>query len=215
MGETRIGLSASTQRTTSLRELLGDPTGFDRAALTERLKHIDPTLWKHAEAVATYVGAMVLQLPEVSADESAAFLDAAWLHDIGKLTISSETLRKPGPLSDAEWIEMREHPARGAAYLACSQILGSIAPIVRHHHERHEGHGYPDGLHGPQIELGARLIGVADAYDAMTSWRPYRPTMSHQEATAELLRSSGTQFEPSIVTLFIRAVAAPPRRPSQ
>ncbi len=210
-----MGLSASTHRSTSLRELLGEPTGLDRVALTNQLRIVDPLLWEHAQAVADYVGAMVLLLPEVSEFQRTAFLDAAWLHDIGKLTLSHDTLLKPGPLSEAEWLEMHEHPSRGAAYLASSHDLGAIAPIVRHHHEWHDGRGYPDGLQASQIKLGARLIGVADAYDAMTSWRPYQPTMSHQDATAELVRSSGTQFDPSIVTLFIRAVHGHPRRPAQ
>jgi len=80
-----------------------------------------------------------------------------------------------------------------------------VASIVRHHHEWYDGCGYPDGLRGRKIELGARLIGVADAYDAMTSWRPYRPTLPDEDAIAELQRCAGTQFDPESVELFIRA----------
>ena len=119
-----MGLSASTQRTTSLRELLGEPADLDRVVLTNKLRIVDPLLWEHAQAVADFVGAVVGLMPEIPEFQRAAWLDAAWLHDIGKLTLSRDTLFKPGPLSEAEWVEMHEHPSRGAAYLAASHNLG-------------------------------------------------------------------------------------------
>ncbi len=207
MGEARIGLPASTHQT-ALQDLLGAPTGIDRLTVARQMRNIDLSLWQHASSVAHLVGEMAARRTDLSRPQRAVVIDAAWLHDIGKLTLPRETLFKPGPLTDAEWDEMRQHPARGAAYLSRSHDLGPIAPLVRQHHEWHDGRGYPGGMHGSQIELGARMIGVADAYDAMTNWRPYRPILSHDDAIAELVKGSGTQFDPTIVSLFIRVAAA-------
>jgi HD-GYP domain-containing protein (c-di-GMP phosphodiesterase class II) len=205
-------LPTSTQITGTLWSLLGDPEPLDRIRVMNQVRSIDPELWNHARQVAEYVEAMTLSLTDLSGSAIRECIDAAWLHDIGKLTLPGEMLLKAGPLTDAEWVEVREHPSRGAAFLERSQALVSVAPLVRQHHEWHDGRGYPDGIAGNRIELGARLIGVSDAYDAMTSWRSYRPMLSADDAIHELTRCAGTQFGPQIVDLFVRATAGLRRR---
>ncbi|MEZ4531960.1 MAG: HD domain-containing phosphohydrolase [Thermomicrobiales bacterium] len=202
-------MTVSLQPGSILEAYLGDPRSLDRVSTLERLRLADAHLALHADAVAELVRAMTDRLCTLTCTERALIIDAAWLHDIGKLTIAPETLNKPGPLTDAEWIEMRDHPGRGADFLNLSPGLRQLAPFVRHHHERNDGTGYPDGLAGSDIPLGARLIGVADAYDAMISWRPYRAPRSETDARAELRRCSGSQFDPDVVALFLDVVSLP------
>ncbi len=206
---------ASTQPKITLHTLLGDPETFDRIQVMDQVRSIDPELWSHARQVAVFVEAMSAHRSDLSGSAVRECIDAAWLHDIGKLTMPGDVLLRAGPLTDEEWIEMRAHPARGSTYLERSRALASVAPLVRQHHEWHDGRGYPDGLTGNQIELGARLIGVADAYDAMTSWRPYRPKMAGDVAVEELHRCAGTQFDAAIVDLFSRATVGLRPRPTR
>jgi HD-GYP domain-containing protein (c-di-GMP phosphodiesterase class II) len=193
-------------QTANLDFMLGDPVELTRPDITARLRSADVDLWRHASSVAQTVVAMLDVLPHLEYADRMSIVDAAWLHDIGKLTIPGEILNRPGPLSEAEWVEMRAHPIRGADYLERSPALRQSAQLVRNHHEWHDGRGYPDGKSEDQIELGARIIGVADAYDAVTSWRPYRPTLSRDAAIRELDRCAGTQFDPEIVDLLQRAI---------
>ncbi len=123
---------------------------------------------------------------------------AASLHDLGKLAIPEEILRKPGPLSETERLVLERHPQIGYRMLE-SLGVDPVADWVLHHHERWDGTGYPDALGGEEIPLGARIIFVADAYDAMTSDRVYRGRLTDDEAIAELARCSGTQFDPEVV----------------
>jgi putative two-component system response regulator len=129
-----------------------------------------------------------------------------YLHDIGKIGIADAVLLKPGRLSDEETAEMRRHSEIGAAILEVHEAMAEIAQIVRHHHERWDGRGYPDGLEGSGIPLGGRIIAVADAYSAMTSERVYRPALSVERAWAELRAHAGTQFDPGIVAAFEQVV---------
>jgi diguanylate cyclase (GGDEF)-like protein len=131
---------------------------------------------------------------------------AAVLHDIGKIGIPSELLRKRGPLSTGEREHMRSHPEIGARILEPVERLRQLAPLVRFSHECWDGSGYPDGLAGEQIPLGARIISVCDAFDAMVSDRPYRGGRTTAEALAELRTHSGTQFDPAVVEAFEQAV---------
>jgi two-component system cell cycle response regulator len=131
---------------------------------------------------------------------------AAVLHDIGKIGIPSELLRKQGPLSSGEREHMRSHPEIGARILEPVERLRQLAPLVRFSHECWDGTGYPDGLAGEQIPLGARIISVCDAFDAMVSDRPYRGGRSTDEALAELRSHAGTQFDPVVVEAFEQAV---------
>ncbi|MGA3057951.1 MAG: HD domain-containing phosphohydrolase [Candidatus Limnocylindrales bacterium] len=129
-----------------------------------------------------------------------------YLHDIGKIGIADAILLKPGRLTDAEMAEMRRHSEIGAAILEVHEAMFGIAQIVRHHHERWDGGGYPAGLAGAAIPLGGRIVAVADAFSAMTVDRPYRPALPLDRAWAELRACSGSQFDPAIVEVFERVV---------
>jgi putative two-component system response regulator len=127
----------------------------------------------------------------------------ALLHDIGKIGVSDAILTKAGPLSRQEWAEMRLHPLIGERICEPLATASQFAPIVRHHHERWDGAGYPDGLRGVQIPLGARIVGLVDAYDAIIHDRPYRPARSIDAALAEIRKESGRQFDPGLIELFV------------
>jgi diguanylate cyclase (GGDEF)-like protein/PAS domain S-box-containing protein len=170
------------------------------------LSERSPDLGNHLSEVTQLCGATAEKL-EVPDDQLAALLQAASLHDVGKAAIPDEILDKPAPLSEQEWEFMRRHPVMGERILAAAPALTQAAPLVRHSHERFDGRGYPDGLAGEQIPLGARIIAVCDAFDAMTSERPYRRAMSFEVATDELRRCAGSQFDPRVVEAFVSGVA--------
>ena len=130
---------------------------------------------------------------------------AALLHDIGKIGVSESVLSKPWKLDEQEWASMREHPGSGAEILAAVPFMTPIVDLIRHHHERWDGKGYPDGLSGDAIPLEARILAVADSYDAMTTQRSYSAAMSPAQARDEIIRCSGTQFDPLVVEAFLEA----------
>jgi PAS domain S-box-containing protein/diguanylate cyclase (GGDEF)-like protein len=144
----------------------------------------------------------------VPAEDMAPLLQAAALHDVGKVAIPDTILEKPGPLDEAEWGFMRKHTLIGERIVAAAPALSQAARIVRSTHECFDGSGYPDGLEGEEIPLAARIIAVCDAYDAMTSDRRYRSAMSHEGAVSELRRHSGSQFDPRVVEVFVQALVA-------
>ena len=154
-----------------------------------------------------------LQLPDAEIDRIQV---AALLHDVGKVAIPEEILEKPSALSTGEWRSVVQHPRIGQVILEQAAALKDAVPIILHHHERFAGHGYPYGLRGNEIPLGARIVAIADAYDAMIHDRPYKRAMSHDQAIAELRRHSGTQFDPDLVNLFcdLYAVTAPEPDPT-
>ena len=154
-----------------------------------------------------------LQLPEQEVDRIRI---AALLHDIGKVALPAEILDKPSELTSAEWRSVVQHPRIGQVILEQAAALKDSVPIILHHHERYAGHGYPFGLRAAQIPIGARIVAIADAYDAMTNDRPYKGAISHEEAIAELRRHAGTQFDPELVTLFcdLYATSAPAPDPA-
>jgi len=129
---------------------------------------------------------------------------AALLHDTGKLAVPEYILNKPGPLTSAEFEKMKEHAAVGANILKSIDFPYPVEPIVRHHHENWNGQGYPDGLKGQEIPLGARILSVVDCYDALTSDRPYRPRMTRQQAEHILIDRRGTMYDPWVVDGFLR-----------
>jgi len=141
----------------------------------------------------------------------AAYLDdvreACFLHDLGKMGLPGTLLTKPGALTSEEVAEMRLHPVRGAQMLEPLSFMPHVIAFVRHHHERWDGRGYPDGLSGERIPLGARIMAVADSYDAMVSPRPYRRAgLSLGEAKEEFVRHSGSQFDPRVVNVFLKSL---------
>jgi HD-GYP domain-containing protein (c-di-GMP phosphodiesterase class II) len=130
---------------------------------------------------------------------------AARFHDIGKIGVREAVLHKPGPLTAEEYQHVKSHCELGARILRPVERFVPIRATVRHHHERHDGRGYPDGRRNGAVPLGARILAVCDAYDAMTSNRPYRPALSSQAAREEVRRCRGTQFDPQVADAFLRA----------
>ena len=176
-----------------------------RQAATDMLtSYIAPLPHYRGQPSALIAGIVVemarqLQLPEVEVDRIRI---AALLHDVGKVAVPQEILDKPAPLSSAEWRSVVQHPRIGQVILEHAAALRDAVPIILHHHERFGGHGYPYGLRANEIPLGARIVAIADAYDAMTHDRPYKRAMSHDAAIAELRQHAGTQFDPQLVELF-------------
>jgi len=138
----------------------------------------------------------------VSSDELSRIRQAAELHDVGKLAIPEEILSKAGSLTGDEWEFVKRHPLIGERILAAAPDFGDAARLVRSSHERWDGTGYPDKLSGPEIPLGARIISVCDAFDAMTTSRPYAPQLGSEDAMSEIARCAGTQFDPEVVAAF-------------
>ncbi|MCE5299545.1 MAG: HD domain-containing protein [Spirochaetia bacterium] len=131
---------------------------------------------------------------------------AALLHDIGKIAMSDEIIKKPTRLSPEEYEQVRKHPVIGAKIIKEIESLAPMVPIIYHHHERYDGKGYPDGLKGEDIPIGARIVHVADAYDTMVSARAYRDMLPAELAISELRKNAGTQFDPKVVEVFIAYV---------
>jgi diguanylate cyclase (GGDEF)-like protein len=166
--------------------------------LTER----DGYTGEHSEAVVEMCAGMARNMG-LRDTEVEWIRSAALLHDIGKVAIPDEILHKPGPLSDEEWVLMKQLPVIGERILRVLPGMGPVARIVRHEHERWDGRGYPDGLAGEQIPIGSRIIIAADAYHASTSERPHRSARSHDEVIQELTRCAGTQFDPAVTEALI------------
>lgn len=158
----------------------------------------------HSERVADLTMAIAAELGIPRDSEEWRYISwGALLHDVGKIAIPDLILRKPGHLTEEEWTIMRTHPQAGSDILVAVDFLAPAAEMVYAHHERYDGRGYPRGLAGEQIPLGARIFMIADAFDAMTSDRVYRRAMPAEEALAEILRHSGSQFDPTAVRAFL------------
>jgi putative two-component system response regulator len=171
----------------------------------------DPYTEAHAQRVADAarrVGVSV-GVPEDMLD---ALYRGGLIHDIGKIGVPDAILLKRGPLDDKEMSQMRAHTSIGAEIVAPLPSAEHLLPIIRHHHERFDGGGYPDGLRGQQIPWLARIVAVCDAYDALVNDRPYRPRRSREEAIAVLMNGAGTQWDAEVVDSFLREVASVPQR---
>ena len=179
--------------------------------LAEALDLRDAGTAEHSQVVGQYCEMMARELG-LDAPAVERIRLAGVLHDVGKIGVSDAILRKPSPLTEEEWVEMRRHPEIGA------RLLGDEAPDIREwilaHHERPDGKGYPCGLHGTAIPLEARILAVGDAFEAMTADRVYRSAMPRSQAMAELERHSGTQFDPMVVSAFLAAVDAGAGQPA-
>jgi diguanylate cyclase (GGDEF)-like protein len=170
------------------------------SALAER----NPELRAHLSGVSHLAEATALRL-QLSHEEVEQVRHAAELHDVGKVAVPDAILTKPGPLDEEEWAFIRRHTLIGERIVGAAPALGRIAMLVRSSHERWDGDGYPDGLAGEDIPLGARIVAVADAFDAMTSQRPYSLPRPPEAALEELRRCAGTQFDPDVVEAFATA----------
>lgn len=175
-------------------------------ALVQTLDAKDPYTRGHSERVAFWASAIGRQL-DLPEEEVELLEYVGLLHDVGKIGIRDAILKKPGIYTQREYSEMKEHPVLGAEILSGITVLGKGAIWVKYHHERYDGTGFPEGLKAEHIPLGARIIAVADAFDAMTSDRPYKAALSVKKATEELQRCSGTQFDPKIVRAMLECVS--------
>ncbi len=174
-------------------------------SLAEAIDAKDPSTHGHSDWVSKYAVMIGRQL-ELEEREVEMLKFSGYLHDVGKIGISDGILGKPSQLSAEQWKLMKKHATLGGKILEPVKIAPQIKAAVRHHHERFDGKGYPHELSGEAIPLGARILAVADAYEAMTADRPYRKTLSDEQAVAELRRCSGTQFDPMVVDAFLGAM---------
>jgi len=172
-------------------------------ALATAIDAKDQTTHCHVRRVQIYAAGMG-EVFGLSHDEIAALKAGALLHDIGKLAVPPHILNKPGPLTHAEFEKMKIHTVVGAQILGRVDFPYPVIPIIRHHHEQWDGLGYPDKLKGEQIPITARIISVVDCFDSVREDRPFRRGMTTDEATALLLRGSGTHFDPKVVDEFIK-----------
>ncbi|MEL7060964.1 MAG: HD domain-containing phosphohydrolase [Acidobacteriota bacterium] len=173
--------------------------------LAEAVEKRDPYTGGHVRRVVLYTVLLGDEMG-LDKDELERLRIASTLHDVGKIGVPDEVLRKPGPLDPREMSLMQRHTIDGAEILSRIPDLRDVLPGVRSHHERLDGRGYPDGLSDPEIPLPARVIAVADTYDAMTTNRPYRTALTHDQAVAEIRAGAGSQFCPRVVAAFDRLV---------
>ena len=193
-----------------LQEVGSGAARSETHSLIRALADSDGETYSHSLQVAAMATAMARRLG-VHGEELIDIEFGALLHDIGKLCLPRGILEKPGRLTDAERDLIRMHPEWGASLVESIPGLEAVAAIVRFHHERPDGRGYPHGLHHDDIPLAARIVSVCDAYGAMTKTRPYRAALMHNAALAELERCSGTQFDPDVVDALIDHVRMPER----
>ncbi|MBX6350945.1 MAG: HD domain-containing protein [Clostridia bacterium] len=175
------------------------------SALSAMVETKDDYTEGHCQRIAEMSLAVGLRM-NLSEERQRRLLQAAILHDVGKVAVPDAILKKPGPLTPEEWAVMKGHCAAGRRLLETVEMLRPVAEIVEQHHERFDGTGYPLGLAGDEILLEARIISVVDAYDAMTSTRPYRRALPKDEAVRRLLQGAGSQFDPEVVQVFLEGV---------
>lgn len=171
-------------------------------SLAQSVEERDPAIAQHCQRLALMAAAMGIALG-LPAEEVFTLQRGAYLHDIGKVAIPDKILFKPGPLTPEEWVVMRSHAERGERICASMRSLAPVLPIIRHHHERWDGSGYPDGLKGERIPLLARILQIADIFDALTTARPYKPALSTEESLSILRNEAQKGWrDPKLVELF-------------
>lgn len=199
-------IEESTKNLTKLYEDLKETYMRTIKALAHAIDARDHYTFSHSDNVTRYAEMIAKQM-NIDMSYVEDIKDACQLHDLGKIGVHDSVLSKPGLLSPEEFEEIKLHSQKGAQILEPLKFLERVIDIVRHHHERWDGKGYPDGLKGEQIPLGARVMAVADSYDAMVSARPYRKVgLSKQEAIEEVKKNSGVQFDPKVVEAFLKIV---------
>ncbi|MGH2747853.1 MAG: GAF and HD-GYP domain-containing protein [Actinomycetota bacterium] len=176
------------------------------AALMSALEARDPYTEAHTGRISDMALALAVAM-QVPVEVRRAVKLGAILHDVGKIGISDTILSKTGPLTEEEWTVMRTHPEIGERMLEKIDFVRPALPIIKHHHERWDGEGYPAGLQGEMIPVGARIVAVCDAFDAMTSDRPYRRALPAEEASRRLLACAGTQFDPACAALLVDVIS--------
>jgi len=210
---TRAGRSAHRAAATRRPQDCPPPRVLGTATpdrLSRQLADRIPRMERHHRAVAELAGSLARHIG-LRDEQLHAVVRAAELHDVGKVLVPDAILNKPGELSEDELALMRRHAIAGWLILRESAEPDAVAALVRSSHERWDGLGYPDGLAGEAIPLGARIITICDAFDAMTHERPYRTARSDAEALAELRQGAGVRYDPTLVAVFLTAVASPYR----
>jgi diguanylate cyclase (GGDEF)-like protein/putative nucleotidyltransferase with HDIG domain len=179
-------------------------------ALVSTVEAKDPYTYGHSRKVSTYAVALAeaIRLPP---EEVSRVGTAALLHDIGKIGVPDQVLNKKEELNEEDWEAIKSHPRLGATIVGNIPNLAPCVSIILHHHERWDGTGYPEGLKGEQISVQARILAIADSFEAMSSARPHRPALSLEEAVKEVRQGAGLQFDPKLVEVFIGIVQVPPR----
>ncbi|MBN1484652.1 MAG: HD-GYP domain-containing protein [Chloroflexia bacterium] len=174
-------------------------------ALASAIDARDPSTHRHSQAV-TDLAVSLAQAIGLDEEAVSRIRYAAILHDVGKIGIAESILFKPGPLTEVERAVVEAHPLVGVSILSGIPDMKELIPLIRHHHERYDGSGYPDGLRGDEIPLGAHILAIADSFDAMTNERPYHQGLSILEACAILEKEAGRLFDPELVPIFCRMI---------
>jgi putative two-component system response regulator len=185
--------------------------------LTDKVEHAESVIFALAAAVEaqdSYTEKHLQRMADLSerlaraagldSDQVMAVRYGGILHDVGKIGVGQVILRKPGSLTEEEWVKVRAHPAIGAQIVQSMRLAQQVVPIVRGHHERWDGRGYPDGLKGKEIPIGARIVALVDAYDAMATGRPYQAALPPEVIRAELEQNAAKQFDPDLTALLLR-----------
>lgn len=181
-------------------------------AVRELLARLDAAERKHASDVSFYA-MMICETLEIPPALMRQIVTAGMLHDIGKVAIPVAERIHPGDLTMYERLNMRTHPEIGEAMASVHPVLAPYAPLIRHHHERYDGGGYPDGLRGSALPFGAAVLAMAEAFATMITEQPYRPARTWPEAVIEIRRGSGTQFHPTAAEGFLIALGEMPATP--
>ena len=199
-------IEESTKNLTRLYEDLRSTYMRTIKVLAHAIDARDHYTHSHSENVAKYA-VLVAEEMDLPIDQIEMIREACELHDLGKIGVEDSILGKPSALSDKEWENIKRHPMIGAQILEPLTFLGGVTDLVKQHHERYDGTGYPQGLKGEEILLGARIINLVDAYEAMRAARSYRKEpFTKEKAVAEIKKNSGTQFDPRVVEAFLRVV---------
>ncbi len=208
INKTKTMVSQLREQNSELEENSNRITALNEEILLSLAKVIDMRdsyTMGHSNAVSEYA-VQIAEVLDLTVERVDLIRTGALLHDIGKIGIPDSILFKPGPLTDDEFEFIKQHPVRGAELVRTNNCLREMVPLIRHHHERFDGQGYPDGLQGREIPLEARILCVADAVQAMESNRSYRKALSRGEIISEIKENAGTQFDPNVVKVFLNVI---------